>query len=296
MLRKVLFICVPVTLLAQAPPPAPATPPAAPITAETVVATSEGQKITAGEVRRIVDALPGPMKQNFQGDPKNFLNQWLLLKKLVRIAETEKLAEKSPYKEGVELARMQVLFQAAMDEHQGKLVISEEDQKKNYEAKKDNHLQAMLKIVYVPFVANPQPGSGNQRSEKDALARAEEVVKKGRSGGDFAALVKEYSEDPISKEKNGDFGPIKRGDNLPDAVKQAIFQLKKDEISDPVRQPNGYYVFRLVSLTAPSYEELKDSLFRDMKNERLRQWMDGNMKSVEAKIERPDFFQPTTAR
>ncbi len=298
---KALFTFLPVAMLwAQAPPPPPPAlaAPTTPVTPETVVALSGGEKITAGQVSKILDALPGPMRQNYQRDPKGFVNQWMLLRKMVKEAEAQKLAEKSPYKEGVELARMQVLFQAAMDEYQSKLVIPKEELQKYYEAKKDGHLQASLKIVYIPFSANPQPGAAaNQRTEKDALARAEEVVKKGRAAGaDFVALVKEYSEDPISKEKGGDFGPVKKADNVPEAVKQAIFALKKDEISEPVRQPNGYYVFRMVSLTPPSFEELSDTFYREVKNEKLRQWMDANMKSVEMKIERPDFFQPGAAQ
>lgn len=281
----------------QSPPPPPAgiAAPTTPVTPDTVVAVSQGTKITAGEVRKILDLLPAPMRQNYTRDPKGFLNQWLLLKLLVKEAESQKLPEKSPYKEGLELARMQVLFQAAMDEYQSRIMIPKEDLQKYYETKKDGYQQAMLKLVYVPFSASPQAGS-NQRTEKDALARAEEVVKKARSGADFAALVKEYSEDPISKEKAGDFGPIKKEDKVPEAVKQAVFQLKKDQVSDPVRQPNGYYVFRMVSLTPPSFDELSDPLFRELKNERLKQWMDANMKSVEVKVERPDFFQQGAAQ
>ncbi len=301
---KGLFTLLPLSLAwAQAPQPAaPPAPPAAiaapvaPLSPDTVVATSAGEKITAGEVRKILEILPAPMKQNYARDPKSFLNQWMLLRKLVREAEAQKLEQKSPYKEGVELSRMQVLSQAAVDDYQSRVNVSKEEVAKYYEEKKDGHLQAALKIIYVPFTPKPEPGT-KQRTEKEALARAEEVVKKARAAGaDFGALVTEYSEDPISKEKGGDFGPVKRGDSLPEAVKQAVFQLKKDEISDPVRQPNGYYVFRMVNLNPPSLEELSDTLYRELKNERVRQWMDANMKSVELKIDRPDFFQQGAAQ
>lgn len=295
-----LLILVPLALAsAQAPAPqAPAAAaPKAEVTPDTVVAVSAGQKITAGEVTKIGESLPPPMRPNFTRDPKSFMNQWLLLKKLVAIAESQKLQEVSPYKEGLELARMQVLFQAAVDSQQAKIAVSEEDIRKGYEAKKDGQTRAAVKIVYIPFTTGPAaPGGAQQRSEKEALARAEEVVKKARAGADFAALVKEYSEDPISKEKGGDFGPIKRADQLPEAVKQTVFSLKKDEISEPVRQPNGYYVFRLMDLLPATLDEMRDQLFTEIKNDRMRQWMDANVKSVEMTVERPDFFQPKAAQ
>jgi peptidyl-prolyl cis-trans isomerase C len=296
-----LFLFAPlIAAFAQAPAPAPAAaepPPASEsLPADAVVATSAGQKITAGEVRKIAESLPAQMRQNFTRDPKGFVNQWLLLKKLVAIAEGQKLHEKSPYKEGLELARMQVLFQAAVDVQQAQTAIAEEDIKKAYEARKDGQTRAAVKIVYVPFASGPAPGGAPQRTEKEAIARAEEVVKKARAGADFAALVKEYSEDPISKEKNGDFGPIKRGDQLPEPVKQAVFALKKDEISDPIRQPNGYYIFKLMDTLPATLDEMRDQLFTDLKNERMRQWMDANVKAVEIKVERPEFFQPGAVR
>jgi peptidyl-prolyl cis-trans isomerase C len=102
--------------------------------------------------------------------------------------------------------------------------------------------------------------------------------------------VAEHSEDPISKEKQCDFGPIKRGDRLPDAIKQAVFSLKLGQISDPVRQPNGYYIFRLQELTPQAFDEVKEAISSELKNLRLREWLDANAKSVELKVERPDFF------
>jgi peptidyl-prolyl cis-trans isomerase C len=275
--------------MAQNPPAAPK-----PIEAETVVGTSGDRKITAGEVSKIIEGLPPQMKQNFSRDAKGFLSQWFMLQQLVSEAEKMKLADKSPYKEGIQMARMQILSQAVIEEKSQATDIPMEEQKKLYEQRKDNFTMAKLKLIYVPFAAgNAAAAAGEKKTltEQEAQAKAEGLVKQARGGADFVQLVKAHSEDPISKEKDGDFGPIRRNDQLPDAIKQAVFALRPGEISEPVRQPNGYYVFRLMELTPQAFEEVQTALVTELKNARLKQWLDGAAKSVELKVERPDFFE-----
>lgn len=205
-----------------------------------------------------------------------------------------KLQEQSPYKEGIEVARMQVLWQAVVEEISKTQIVTAEEQRKHYEQRKGDYLQAKVKIIYIPFVTAQTPvaqGARKPLAESEALAKSESVVAQIRNGADFIRLVKEHSEDPVSKEKDGDFGPIKRTDKLPDAIKQAVFALKPGEVSDPVRQPNGYYVLKLVALESQPFEQVKDAIFGDLKNAKMREWMDSNAKAVEVKVERPDFFE-----
>jgi len=292
---KILFLplCFSAVLLtAQNPPP---TPPLEPITDTTVIGTSGDTKITAGEARKIVEGLPPQMRGNYTKDPKGFLSQWFMLKSLVAMAEGMKLQDQPPYKEGIEIARMQVLWQAVIEETSKTQVVTPEDLKKAYDAKKDDYTQAMLKVIYIPFAssAQAQAAAGGKKlmTEPEALAKAEGLVKQARTGADFVKLVAEHSEDPISKEKQGDFGPIKRGDRLPDAIKQTVFQMKLGQISDPVRQPNGYYIFRLQELTPQALEEVREALSSEIKNQKLREWLESNAKAVELKVARPDFFE-----
>lgn len=284
---------------AQAPPPALAANPQE-VTPTTVVAEIEGKKYTAADVNKIGDMLPPQMRPNFTRDPKSFLQQWFMLKKIAGMAEEQKLDQKSPYKEGIEIQRMSLLMQAMVNEQSGKTTISQEEQKKAYEARKDEFTQAKVKIIYIPFTAGQAPAGADAAkkslTEPEALAKAETVVKQARSGTDFVALVKQHSEDPISKEAGGDFGPIKKGDKLPDAVKQAVFALKPGEVSEPVRQPNGYYVFRLSELQPQAFEEVQETLFNELRNARMKEWMDGVAKSTEVKVTNEAYFNQVKQR
>jgi len=65
----------------------------------------------------------------------------------------------------------------------------------------------------------------------------------------------------------GDLGWLTQGD-LPEDLERALAPLKAGEISDPVRGANGFHIFflqeRQVGTDFPSYDEMKQELFREM--------------------------------
>ena len=62
-----------------------------------------------------------------------------------------------------------------------------------------------------------------------------------RSGEDFSALAREYSEDPGSRRHGGDIGYLERGSIRWPDFERAVFSLKPGE-ADTVRSPLGYHV------------------------------------------------------
>jgi parvulin-like peptidyl-prolyl isomerase len=79
---------------------------------------------------------------------------------------------------------------------------------------------------------------------KAARQKAEDLLKRARAGEDFAALAKENSEDPGSKEKGGDLGWFSRG-QMVKQFEDAAFGLKDNEISDIVESPFGYHIIKV---------------------------------------------------
>lgn len=77
-----------------------------------------------------------------------------------------------------------------------------------------------------------------------ARARADEVKQKLDAGGDFAALAKEYSEDPGSKDKGGELGFFPRG-RMVGPFEDAAFGLKPGETSGVVESPFGFNIIRV---------------------------------------------------
>ena len=101
--------------------------------------------------------------------------------------------------------------------------------------------------VLVTYRGAKRAPKGVVRSKAEAKARAEEVVTKLKGGEDFAALVKTYSEDEGSVDRQGSVGKFAPGDMDP-AFSAAAFALsvspQPGSDSAPVETPFGFHVIR----------------------------------------------------
>lgn len=87
-----------------------------------------------------------------------------------------------------------------------------------------------------------EPGA-DPATRRRAHERAEAVLKQARSGADFAALAREFSEDPGSAAAGGDLGFFARGQMVP-AFEAAAFALKPGELSALVESPFGLHIIK----------------------------------------------------
>jgi peptidyl-prolyl cis-trans isomerase D len=97
---------------------------------------------------------------------------------------------------------------------------------------------------------------------QEVRQKAEDVLKQAKKGTKFDDLAKKYSEDPGSKDKNGDLGWITQGQTVPEFEKTA-FSLPKGSISDLVKTQYGFHIIKVLDKetahTKP-FEEVKESI------------------------------------
>src|SRR6476619_353996 len=115
-------------------------------------------------------------------------------------------------------------------------------------------------------------------------AKADEVYAQLKGGADFAALAKQISADPGSKDAGGKL-TISRGQTVPEFDKVS-FDLKTGELSKPVKTSYGYHVIEAVSdvrkATATPLDKVRASirttLLQEKRNQEMQTW-DENLRS-----------------
>ncbi len=99
----------------------------------------------------------------------------------------------------------------------------------------------------------------------NASSKANNLLKRLRTGEDFGELAKEYSQDTATATTGGDLGFISKG-ALDPAIEQAIYSLKPGELSEPIESPAGFHILKLTEIkpahTKP-FEEVRTDLDKE---------------------------------
>jgi parvulin-like peptidyl-prolyl isomerase len=121
-------------------------------------------------------------------------------------------------------------------------------------------------------------GPGPEADEK-ARARAADILRRIRAGEDFAALARQYTDDPATRESGGELGSFARGAML-EEFERAAFSLREGEISDLVRTQEGYHIIQCISRENAFAQPLA--------------WMYGNV-AADAAIDKSEVVAKTRA-
>ena len=156
-------------------------------------------------------------------------------------------------------------IQAYYDEHKGQFMSPEQVVLEYVELKKEAFFSQVevseddLKAQYDKEIGNLSEQRdaahilveiNDQQTEEQAKAKIDEIKQRLDKGEAFAALAKEFSQDPGSAANGGDLGFAGRGVYEP-AFEDALYALKKEEVSAPVRTPYGLHLIKLLAIQAP---------------------------------------------
>ena len=151
--------------------------------------------------------------------------------------------------------------------------------------------------------ATRQPLADDKKAAK--RKQAEDLLKRARAGEDFAKLAKEFSEDPGSKEKGGEY-TFPRGQMVPE-FESAAFSLNTNQISDIVTTQFGYHIIKL-SEKIPAHQvalakvadDLKEGLKRREMEKVMPDYMEklkqeGNVEILDEKLKPKELAPGATA-
>jgi peptidyl-prolyl cis-trans isomerase D len=138
--------------------------------------------------------------------------------------------------------------------------VSQADLQNYYSQHVDEYRVPETVTVHHILIKTPTPGPDSRVDQKAidaARAKAEDVLKQLKAGGNFEALAKKYSEDPGSKTQGGLIGPIRRGQTVPE-FEQAAFNASKGDLVGPVKTSFGFHIIRIDDKTSAHVKSLDE--------------------------------------
>lgn len=122
--------------------------------------------------------------------------------------------------------------------------------------------------VQVAQIMIASPKSKGEQGLNEAGKKIAEVQAKLKKGESFESLVKEYSEDKFSKEKQGLLEPFGVGRMTPNFEAAAFALNKEGDISQPITTEYGIHLLKLIKkMPVQSFNELQDNLARRVEND-----------------------------
>jgi peptidyl-prolyl cis-trans isomerase C len=280
--------------------------PAPDVPAGEVVLKIDGKELTAGEIRAALANMPADFNKFYQQNPKNAIEQLYVMRFLAQTAETAKLDQHSPVKEQLEVVRANALASAMLTYEHNHYPVTEAMVKDYYQRNQAKFQQFKIKGIFVAFKPAVPPASASAedraraiseaaigrtgRSEAEARALAEDLVKQIRGGADFGKLVAQYSDDAASKAAGGDLGVVSATSKQSPELKRAAMALQPGAIADPVRQIAGFYVIRAEEKTTQSMAELYEPIVQELRQAHVNEWFAAIRTRFTAEIENPLFF------
>jgi peptidyl-prolyl cis-trans isomerase D len=107
------------------------------------------------------------------------------------------------------------------------------------------------------------------KTDAAAKAKAQDVLRQVKAGGNFADLAKKYSDDPGSKDQGGEL-PLIPTSSLDPAYAQAAMALNPGQTSDVVRSQFGYHIIQTEQkqpAQVKSLADVRDSIVQSLAGE-----------------------------
>jgi parvulin-like peptidyl-prolyl isomerase len=238
-----------------------------------------GVKITDKDVDK---ARTEFVKSRFDGDEK----------KLADALEEQGLTEET----FTDTLRVSVLSQKIFDAVTKDVKVSDADVLASYTQNQDQYRTKESREIRHILIS--EKTSNGEVDFAKSKTQADEVYAQVQGGADFAALAREKSDDPGSKDSGGKL-TISRGETVPE-FDATSFELETGAVSKPVKTQYGYHVIEALSDVKPEKvtpltqvkESIKASLLQDEKNKTMTAWVQDLQDRYESKVSYASGFAP----
>ncbi|HUN45552.1 MAG TPA: peptidylprolyl isomerase [Stellaceae bacterium] len=251
------FLALAMALLVATPALAQtAAPAAAPAQGDPVVARVNGSELHRSDVVAARQMLPPQVQQMpFEQVYPLLLDRMVTEMVVAQAGRKQKLADDPEVKKKMAQIQDQVIEEAYLNRYL-KSTLTEDK----------------IKARYAQFAKEQKPQE--QVNARHILVKTEDeakaVIAELKKGGDFAALAKQKSSDPGSKDNGGDLGWFGKDEMVPEFA-DAAFKLQKGQYTDtPVKTQFGYHIIKVEdrrTAPPPTLEEARPQLVAQLQRE-----------------------------
>ena len=273
-MRKTIVTMIALALAATAIAQQPAAPQPAAQTDPIVVAAGD-VTIRQSEFENALKTLPAEYQQYASGAGKRQFAEDFLRMKLLAAEGLKGGLDKDPdVVRQLSLMRENLVANAQLQKIEKGIAISDEELKKQYDAKKAEYEQVTARHILIAFKGSPaaQPGK-TELTEEQAKAKAEALHKQLVAGASFEELAKKESDDTGTGANGGLLGEFNRGQMVPEFEK-AAFEAKVGELAPVTRTQFGYHIIKVDAHGSTPFEQVKPVLERNARQEALQAKLD----------------------
>ncbi len=159
--------------------------------------------------------------------------------------------------------------------------VSPEEIQRYYQAHlADYAIDERVRVRDILFAVGPE---AQEEEVAHARAKAEEVRALALAGRDFGGLARQFSEGP-GADKGGELGVFAPGE-MEDALEQIVRKLKAGDVSSPVQARGGIHLLRVDERIAAGHkkleevqDEIRDALYNDALEQRFQNWLSRDLR------------------
>jgi peptidyl-prolyl cis-trans isomerase C len=257
--RIALALLVPLTLVAACDK---AAKPAAPAPAGERVATVNGKPVSKSQFEMYLENVSRQGGGEVPEEQKDrALDQFIGMQLAADAAEQAGIAKDPKVADKLELARMNVLVDAALQKYLEQNPVQDSELKPAYDAQ----VNAMPREYHARHIL------------VDDKAAADKITQDLQGGADFAKLAAKRSKDEGSGKSGGDLGWFTL-DTMVKPFADAVKALQPGEMTQaPVQSEFGWHVIKLEesrATDAPPFEEVKDQVKVFVQRQKLQKYLD----------------------
>jgi foldase protein PrsA len=196
-------------------------------------AKKEGVRVGRGEINKAidqyVDSQMAQMRSRLLGRSKD---------------TSDKALDAALQRQGMSLSQLKDEIRGSIDKDRVEQQLTMQGLMKKLQDKVDSSDRA-VRASFDQVRFSQITVSAGTRSDEQSQQRVKLISDKLKQTGDFAAVAKEYSEDPF-KAKGGDRGEfISRSPYYDKTLMDKVFSMQPGEVSEPIKLASGYVIVKL---------------------------------------------------